>query len=51
MPQMAPMNWLMLFFYFISIFLLFNLTNYFMFMYNNKNKMSYHHSIKLNWKW
>nr|ARH55067.1 ATP synthase F0 subunit 8 [Lordithon exoletus] len=51
MPQMAPMNWLMLFLYFTILFLLFNSINYFSFSYtpqsyklNLKNKL-------INWKW
>nr|QNP10074.1 ATP synthase F0 subunit 8 [Ochthebius perpusillus] len=52
MPQMAPMNWMMLFFMFTMIFLMFNTLNYFSFKYipiqktNNKKNLK-----KLNWKW
>nr|YP_009995249.1 ATP synthase F0 subunit 8 [Ochthebius puncticollis]QNP09639.1 ATP synthase F0 subunit 8 [Ochthebius puncticollis] len=52
MPQMAPMNWLILFMNFTMIFLMFNSINYFSFKYEimkNKNNMKI---IKLiNWKW
>nr|QLY90217.1 ATP synthase F0 subunit 8 [Hydraena gracilis] len=51
MPQMAPMNWLMLFMYFISMFLLMNSLNYFMFLYNPQNKLIKKYNIKINWKW
>nr|YP_009441711.1 ATP synthase F0 subunit 8 [Amphizoa insolens]AOY39243.1 ATP synthase F0 subunit 8 [Amphizoa insolens] len=52
MPQMAPMNWLILFFLFIMIFLLFNFLNYFKFMIKNNNNLNKKFSIKnLNWKW
>nr|ADO60459.1 ATP synthase F0 subunit 8 [Zeugophora sp. BMNH 840207] len=51
MPQMAPMNWLTLFFYFCIIFLMLNSLNYFSFSYKvkfmkKKKKMNF-----LNWKW
>nr|YP_009995340.1 ATP synthase F0 subunit 8 [Ochthebius deletus]QNP09743.1 ATP synthase F0 subunit 8 [Ochthebius deletus] len=53
MPQMAPMNWLMLFILFILIFMLFNTMNYFSFMYNyDKNYQTKKSEIKkINWKW
>nr|QNP10035.1 ATP synthase F0 subunit 8 [Ochthebius delgadoi] len=53
MPQMAPMNWLVLFITFSMIFLMFNSMNYFSFKYNNlnKNKLFNKKLIKLNWKW
>nr|ADO60399.1 ATP synthase F0 subunit 8 [Hydraena sp. BMNH 840125] len=52
MPQMAPMNWIMLFFMFSMIFMLFNSLNYFSFKYNNyfKNNL-FTTTMKLNWKW
>nr|ARH54458.1 ATP synthase F0 subunit 8 [Medon piceus] len=52
MPQMAPLNWLILFTMFIMIYLMFNFINYYSFLY--LPKMS---SIKLmkksfkKWKW
>nr|ALO70763.1 ATP synthase F0 subunit 8 [Neophonus bruchi] len=51
MPQMAPMNWLMLFFMFTLIFLLLNSINYFSYKYNInlKNKNFYKNMIL--WKW
>nr|YP_009995405.1 ATP synthase F0 subunit 8 [Ochthebius lividipennis]QNP09821.1 ATP synthase F0 subunit 8 [Ochthebius lividipennis] len=52
MPQMAPMNWLMLFIMFTLIFILFNSMNYFSFKYNNSDKkIMTKNMIKLNWKW
>nr|ALO70481.1 ATP synthase F0 subunit 8 [Cryptopleurum minutum] len=51
MPQMAPINWLFLFIFFIMIFMLFNSMNYFSFKYPIK---SYKFSMKktqMNWKW
>nr|YP_009185791.1 ATP synthase F0 subunit 8 [Atrecus affinis]ALO70365.1 ATP synthase F0 subunit 8 [Atrecus affinis] len=52
MPQMAPMNWLMLFLTLTLIFLLFNSMNYYSFKYNNnKIKFLMKNISKLNWKW
>nr|UFZ13271.1 ATP synthase F0 subunit 8 [Corydalus sp. 3 YLJ-2021a] len=52
MPQMAPINWLILFILFSSILILFNIMNYFISMPTSpeltlKNFKSTH----LNWKW
>nr|YP_009535645.1 ATP synthase F0 subunit 8 [Grammodes geometrica]AYI69511.1 ATP synthase F0 subunit 8 [Grammodes geometrica] len=53
MPQMMPINWLMSFFFFICIFLIFNIMNYY--IYNiNINKSNNKLNIKksnLTWKW
>nr|YP_010140016.1 ATP synthase F0 subunit 8 [Aulacochilus grouvellei]QQK56315.1 ATP synthase subunit 8 [Aulacochilus grouvellei] len=53
MPQMAPLNWLILFIYFVMIFLFINSMNYYLFYYTPKffqiNKFS--HLPMLNWKW
>nr|QHI41717.1 ATP synthase F0 subunit 8 [Eudemis lucina] len=53
MPQMMPINWLMSFFFFICIFILFNIMNYYIFnlkLNNNKtNKKIFHKNF--NWKW
>nr|YP_009185973.1 ATP synthase F0 subunit 8 [Sepedophilus bipunctatus]ALO70931.1 ATP synthase F0 subunit 8 [Sepedophilus bipunctatus] len=52
MPQMAPMNWLMLLLLFSLIFMTFNSINYFMFMYNYKKKLIKNKIyMKMNWKW
>nr|QXX99631.1 ATP synthase F0 subunit 8 [Graphium xenocles] len=53
MPQMMPINWIILFIFFIMTFILFNMLNYYIFLY--KNKYNYN-SLKnqkknLNWKW
>nr|YP_010564321.1 ATP synthase F0 subunit 8 [Parapediasia teterrellus]UYX62344.1 ATP synthase F0 subunit 8 [Parapediasia teterrellus] len=53
MPQMMPINWIISFFFFICIFIMFNMMNYYIFIYkNNMNK----NNIKLKknnlyWKW
>nr|ALO76728.1 ATP synthase F0 subunit 8 [Agyrtodes labralis] len=52
MPQMAPMNWLMLFIMFTFIFLIFNSMNYFSFNYKIKTLISTKSSMKPTfWKW
>nr|YP_010377566.1 ATP synthase F0 subunit 8 [Lopinga achine]QYC92821.1 ATP synthase F0 subunit 8 [Lopinga achine] len=54
MPQMMPINWMFSLFFFILIFVLFNIINYYIFNYNykikNLTKMS---KINKNliWKW
>nr|QXJ79807.1 ATP synthase F0 subunit 8 [Suinzona borowieci] len=51
MPQMMPLNWLILFFYTISVFLMFNIINYFNYNYSIKNINYSMKLIKYNWKW
>nr|AEP27453.1 ATP synthase F0 subunit 8 [Deporaus betulae] len=51
MPQMAPLNWLTLFIFFILVFMIFNSVNYFMFNYTPKICKISKKSIKFNWKW
>nr|ANJ70584.1 ATP synthase F0 subunit 8 [Nebria brevicollis] len=53
MPQMAPMNWLFLYFFFTCIFIIFNMLNYYLYMiknnyYSMKNKFN---KKNLTWKW
>nr|WRO45029.1 ATP synthase F0 subunit 8 [Falsopodabrus rolciki] len=53
MPQMAPLSWLNLFIFFITVFLIFNSLNYF---YFNKSFSSQKQTIKtlknkITWKW
>nr|AOY39801.1 ATP synthase F0 subunit 8 [Phloeotribus sp. BMNH 1047247] len=51
MPQMAPMNWILLIFYFIILMLMFILMNFYSFNYTPK-KMKIKTSFKnLIWKW
>nr|WMQ78036.1 ATP synthase F0 subunit 8 [Zaranga tukuringra] len=53
MPQMMPINWIISLIFFICIFLIFNMMNYYIFNY--KNNKNYHLSKSLNknlyWKW
>nr|ALO70424.1 ATP synthase F0 subunit 8 [Brundinia marina] len=51
MPQMAPMNWMTLFFMFIMVFMIFNSLNYFCFLYQPKNFKFKKTSSTINWKW
>nr|YP_010700053.1 ATP synthase F0 subunit 8 [Phlossa conjucta]WCH63186.1 ATP synthase F0 subunit 8 [Phlossa conjucta] len=54
MPQMMPINWMMSLLFFISIFIMFNIFNYYIInlkknkMYKLSNKFSFKN---LNWKW
>nr|APX39484.1 ATP synthase F0 subunit 8 [Neocrepidodera transversa] len=51
MPQMMPLSWITLLFYFILIFLTFNILNYFSVAYS-KNNISKKIMLKnYNWKW
>nr|YP_011017075.1 ATP synthase F0 subunit 8 [Orthaga disparoidalis]WQB62433.1 ATP synthase F0 subunit 8 [Orthaga disparoidalis] len=54
MPQMMPINWMISFLFFISIFIMFNIMNYY--MYNSTMQTNNYSSNKLftknfNWKW
>nr|YP_009729996.1 ATP synthase F0 subunit 8 [Argopistes tsekooni]QHX99901.1 ATP synthase F0 subunit 8 [Argopistes tsekooni] len=51
MPQMMPLNWLMLMLFFIIIFYLFNNLIYFNTMYMKKNIKTMKKSLNFNWKW
>nr|QWZ46378.1 ATP synthase F0 subunit 8 [Philolithus actuosus]QWZ46391.1 ATP synthase F0 subunit 8 [Philolithus actuosus] len=52
MPQMAPLNWLTLMLFFISVFLTFNIMNYYSFNYNIPVKKTISiKKFKINWKW
>nr|YP_010417395.1 ATP synthase F0 subunit 8 [Ophiusa tirhaca]USF12093.1 ATP synthase F0 subunit 8 [Ophiusa tirhaca] len=53
MPQMMPINWLMSFFFFILIFLIFNIMNYYIYNININNKINFFSYKKKNliWKW
>nr|ARH53769.1 ATP synthase F0 subunit 8 [Cercyon borealis] len=51
MPQMAPINWLFLFIFFIGIFMLFNSMNYFSFKYPIKSYQFKSKKTLMNWKW
>nr|APT41550.1 ATP synthase F0 subunit 8 [Sciopemyia fluviatilis] len=53
MPQMAPLMWLSLFFFFLLMYLLFNIMNYFSFIKTNKSEegKTEINQSSLIWKW
>nr|QRV62450.1 ATP synthase F0 subunit 8 [Hydroporus apenninus] len=52
MPQMAPMNWLILYMFFSLTFIMFNFLNYYLFLINNKNNnINKFLKKSFNWKW
>nr|YP_010597237.1 ATP synthase F0 subunit 8 [Agriades orbitulus]WAK98822.1 ATP synthase F0 subunit 8 [Agriades orbitulus]WAK98835.1 ATP synthase F0 subunit 8 [Agriades orbitulus]WAK98848.1 ATP synthase F0 subunit 8 [Agriades orbitulus] len=52
MPQMMPINWMLSFLFFIWIFIMFNMLNYYIFFYKIKfNINKIYKKNKLNWKW
>nr|YP_009971737.1 ATP synthase F0 subunit 8 [Platisus moerosus]QNG56447.1 ATP synthase F0 subunit 8 [Platisus moerosus] len=51
MPQMSPLSWLMLFFFFSIIFIMYNIFNYFSFIYPIKISKTFKSKIQINWKW
>nr|YP_009538107.1 ATP synthase F0 subunit 8 [Athyma ranga]AYN60889.1 ATP synthase subunit 8 [Athyma ranga] len=54
MPQMMPINWIFSFIFFIVIFIIFNIMNYFIFEHKNINyNISNKKFMKNNfsWKW
>ncbi|YP_001650752.1 ATP synthase F0 subunit 8 (mitochondrion) [Manduca sexta] len=54
MPQMMPINWIMSLFFFIIIFIMFNIINYYIFSSNisfNKNKKNFLKNNYFHWKW
>nr|YP_010287601.1 ATP synthase F0 subunit 8 [Orthaga euadrusalis]UKT61932.1 ATP synthase F0 subunit 8 [Orthaga euadrusalis] len=53
MPQMMPINWMMSFLFFITIFIMFNIMNYYMsnsMMQINKTTSKFT-TKNFNWKW
>nr|YP_009250678.1 ATP synthase F0 subunit 8 [Heterotermes tenuior]AMX23007.1 ATP synthase F0 subunit 8 [Heterotermes tenuior] len=52
MPQMMPMEWMMLYITFLMTFLMFNIMNYFTQSPNTKTTMKTTINVnKMNWKW
>nr|AGZ19423.1 ATP synthase F0 subunit 8 [Polyphylla laticollis mandshurica] len=51
MPQMAPLNWLSLFFLFVWVLLLFNSINYFSINYYPMTYSTKKSLTQINWKW
>nr|YP_006576020.1 ATP synthase F0 subunit 8 [Sphenophorus sp. BYU-CO246]ACZ58547.1 ATP synthase F0 subunit 8 [Sphenophorus sp. BYU-CO246] len=51
MPQMSPLNWMSLYILFIFVFLIFNIINYFLFLYSPNQNKNFKKKILFNWKW
>nr|UXW93493.1 ATP synthase F0 subunit 8 [Hymenoptera sp. 4 GYN-2021] len=53
MPQMFPMNWIILIIYFLMIFLIFNIMSYYIYMPLMKkiNHFKFINKKTFNWKW
>nr|YP_010958766.1 ATP synthase F0 subunit 8 [Eumorphobotys obscuralis]WNB40514.1 ATP synthase F0 subunit 8 [Eumorphobotys obscuralis] len=56
MPQMMPINWILSLFFFICIYIIFNIMNYYIFIILNKNNNNNNNKYKflknnINWKW
>nr|WRO45250.1 ATP synthase F0 subunit 8 [Majangella moultoni] len=52
MPQMMPLNWLLLFLFFSILLIMFNIANYYMPVNKSTSLLPTKLSIKtLNWKW
>nr|YP_009131088.1 ATP synthase F0 subunit 8 [Vamuna virilis]AHX84180.1 ATP synthase F0 subunit 8 [Vamuna virilis] len=54
MPQMMPINWLMSFFFFLLVFMIFNIMNYYIYNINSSNNINKKFNQKnkfLYWKW
>nr|UEP15828.1 ATP synthase F0 subunit 8 [Eterusia aedea] len=54
MPQMMPINWMLSLLFFILIFIMFNIMNYYIFNLKINNfytKSSPQKNNLLNWKW
>nr|YP_009476268.1 ATP synthase F0 subunit 8 [Psilogramma increta]AVM38363.1 ATP synthase F0 subunit 8 [Psilogramma increta] len=53
MPQMMPINWIMSLLFFICIFIIFNILNYYIFplKFNHLNKNKKMNKNNFNWKW
>nr|ASY98199.1 ATP synthase F0 subunit 8 [Toxodera hauseri] len=52
MPQMMPLNWLMLFAFFVMFLFLLNILNYYTVFNKSTSKISQKPGYKtLNWKW
>nr|AYW52327.1 ATP synthase F0 subunit 8 [Entiminae sp. ACP-2013] len=51
MPQMAPINWISLYFLFLLMFMIFLTLNYYSFSYKPKMMKLTKSNINLYWKW
>nr|ALO76971.1 ATP synthase F0 subunit 8 [Malachiinae sp. GENSP01] len=51
MPQMSPLNWILLLLFFSIIFIMINMINYFIMKYQNKNIKTLSKKEMNFWKW
>nr|ASY98255.1 ATP synthase F0 subunit 8 [Pseudogalepsus sp. JZ-2017] len=52
MPQMMPLNWILLFMFFSIVLIMFNIMNYYMHFNKFSSKMPFSQKFKtLYWKW
>nr|ARH54941.1 ATP synthase F0 subunit 8 [Coleoptera sp. 3 AH-2016] len=51
MPQMAPLNWTLLFIFFVFLYLFISILNYYIFEYAPKIKKFFKNFNPSNWKW
>nr|ALO77588.1 ATP synthase F0 subunit 8 [Scraptia sp. SCR01] len=51
MPQMSPLNWISLMLFFLLIYIIINILNYFSLIYTNKLSFKKNKTINWNWKW
>nr|APX39159.1 ATP synthase F0 subunit 8 [Oulema erichsonii]APX39198.1 ATP synthase F0 subunit 8 [Oulema erichsonii]ARH54549.1 ATP synthase F0 subunit 8 [Oulema melanopus] len=51
MPQMAPLNWISLMIYFLLMFYMLNMMNYFINLYQPFKFKITKKTMTLNWKW
>nr|APX39826.1 ATP synthase F0 subunit 8 [Apteropeda ovulum] len=51
MPQMMPLNWLLLMLFFMLILYMFNNLNFYNLNYSIKQKKHFKTLVLFNWKW
>nr|YP_009743930.1 ATP synthase F0 subunit 8 [Protambulyx eurycles]QIE12709.1 ATP synthase F0 subunit 8 [Protambulyx eurycles] len=53
MPQMMPINWMISLLFFICIYIMFNIMNYYIYNnnYSNNNNNNKKKNYQMNWKW
>nr|YP_010363593.1 ATP synthase F0 subunit 8 [Priotyrannus closteroides]UNZ12707.1 ATP synthase F0 subunit 8 [Priotyrannus closteroides] len=51
MPQMAPLNWILLFSFFTITFLILSMLNFYLFYYPIQHYSPSSTKTKLTWKW
>nr|YP_009178819.1 ATP synthase F0 subunit 8 [Agasicles hygrophila]ALJ78614.1 ATP synthase F0 subunit 8 [Agasicles hygrophila]ASO76780.1 ATP synthase F0 subunit 8 [Agasicles hygrophila] len=51
MPQMMPLNWTLLMLFFLIIFYLYNILNFYSMNYNSIKTSTKMKTTSINWKW